>query len=392
MTTPAPATPDRFLLLDAVRGFALIGLFLVHIQESYELYWSNPQMSPVTAVVWGLFMGKSFSMLALCFGVSFYIIMERSSRRGVDFTGRFVWRLCVLFLISLFHGLFYRGDILQVLALTGLILIPLDRIKNNLVLMGIAIICFLQPWQVVQIIAASHGAAWANLPSMMNNDTSMDVMLHGDFFQVMWANSFDGRRTSWLYSWESGRVFQLFGLFTTGLLLGRIKFFQNPDAYRLGRRVAILLLAGLWLAYPWLADLAQHIPQAEGQYMARKTYNYIVSGWRDLAQMGVMLLLLVEAYQLFARKALNLLAPVGRMTLTFYVLQSMVFVPIFYPFGLDLYHHVTPWQQLAIGLSATAVQIIFANLWFKGFVYGPLEWVWRATTYLTLKVPFKRKA
>jgi uncharacterized protein len=45
-----------------------------------------------------------------------------------------------------------------------------------------------------------------------------------------------------------------------------------------------------------------------------------------------------------------------------------------------------------IAIPAFIIQVVFAHLWFKGFLYGPLEWLWRAGTYLTLKVPFIRKA
>jgi uncharacterized protein len=72
--------------LDALRGFALMGLFLVHMPEQYELYWAHPATTqPDLGIhdwVFGLFAGKSFSMLALCFGVSFFIIMDRAARRA----------------------------------------------------------------------------------------------------------------------------------------------------------------------------------------------------------------------------------------------------------------------------------------------------------------------
>jgi uncharacterized protein len=83
----------RLELVDILRGFALSGLFLVHMIESYELYWSNPVPGPIADTVYLLFMGKSFSLLALCFGFSFYILMARAARRGVDFSARFAWRL-----------------------------------------------------------------------------------------------------------------------------------------------------------------------------------------------------------------------------------------------------------------------------------------------------------
>src|SRR4051812_21627896 len=103
------AADRRLEVVDVLRGFALAGLFLVHMIESYELYWNKPDHGPIGDTVYLLFMGKSFSLLALCFGFSFYILMERAARRGVDFTARFAWRLAVLFAIGFLHALIYRG-------------------------------------------------------------------------------------------------------------------------------------------------------------------------------------------------------------------------------------------------------------------------------------------
>src|SRR5690606_36298361 len=134
--------------LDALRGFALFGLFIVHMPELFELYWLNPVSDPlqkaVHDTVWLLLAGKAFALMALCFGVSFFIIMDRSAQRGVDFTGRFVWRLALLALMGLLHGLWYRGDILEVLALMGLLLVPFYRVRSNRVLLWLAAAFMLQ--------------------------------------------------------------------------------------------------------------------------------------------------------------------------------------------------------------------------------------------------------
>ncbi|HTN41207.1 MAG TPA: hypothetical protein VLZ84_08655, partial [Asticcacaulis sp.] len=120
MAVLKPDFVPRMEGLDALRGFALMGLFLVHMPELYELYWAHPTTDP-TQLLWHnaifiTFAGKSFALLALCFGVSFFIIMDRAAKRGVDFTGRFLWRLALLGLIGIIHGLWYRGDVLEVLA------------------------------------------------------------------------------------------------------------------------------------------------------------------------------------------------------------------------------------------------------------------------------------
>jgi len=107
--------------------------------------------------------------------------------------------------------------------------------------------------------------------------------------------------------------------------------------------------------------------------------------------MTVQVVLFVELYQTAAQPVLKLLAPVGRMTLTLYVCQSLVFVPLFYGFGLGMHAWITQGEALAMGIVAFALQILFARLWFRYFLYGPLEWLWRALTNTTLAIPFVRR-
>ena len=120
----------RIQLVDALRGYALMGLFLIHMVEYYELYGANPLPSRVNSTMFFLFGGKAYAMFGLLFGVSFYILMEGQARRGVDFRARFVWRLMVLLPMGYLHSLVLGGDILTVLAITGLILVPLYRWSN----------------------------------------------------------------------------------------------------------------------------------------------------------------------------------------------------------------------------------------------------------------------
>ena len=145
----------RLEMVDALRGYALMGLFLVHMEEYFELYWSNPSPHLTTTITFGLFMGKTFSLLALCFGFSFFIMMDRAAKRGEPFAGRFAWRLILLLLIGFVHGLVYRGDIIVVLALSGFILIPFDQVRDNRILAIVAGICFLQPYLLLWIFGGS---------------------------------------------------------------------------------------------------------------------------------------------------------------------------------------------------------------------------------------------
>lgn len=382
--------------LDALRGFALFGIFIVHMPELFELYWAHPATDPlqlaVHDAVWLVFAGKAFALLALCFGVSFFIIMDRAARRGVDFTGRFVWRLALLAAMGLLHGLWYRGDVLEVLAVMGLFLLPFYRVRSNRVLLAVAVFFLLQPLMLVRIALALGGAGWANQPLGYWSATIPQVYLDGGFLDTLRMNVVDGHGFKWLFMYESGRLSQIVGLSLVGMVLGRIGFFSRPEAFARARVAALLVALGCALAlYFGREPLAQWVPASETMVMPRALAGAVLGSLFDLAVMAVLMLAFTIAYYGGAGRALGVLAPAGRMTLTLYVLQSLLFVPVFYGYGLGLHASMTQVQALALGLVTFAAQVVFAHLWFRRFYYGPLEWLWRAGTYLTLDVPFVKR-
>ena len=383
--------PSRLDLLDALRGFALMGLFLVHMVELFELYWLDPQPNAAFEWTMALFAGKSFALFALCFGISFFIIMDRARTRGVDFTGRFAWRLLILLAIGLVHGLVYRGEILQILALLGLLLLLFDRIRDNRILLLLALIVLLQPLLIARAFAALDGAAWALQPPFFTVEDTLPVAAEGSFAQMVVANSISGQLGKWSFYLDTGRLAQIVGLFLAGLVLGRIGFFARPDDFRRSRRVvlvvAFLLSVLTYWAKPALLDALPAEPGA-----ARQTLDWMVSGWLALTVMAVYVVLFVELFQSVGRPLLRRLAPVGRLTLTLYVGQSLIFVPLFYGFGLGLYRTITESQALALGIAAFLLQVAIVHWWFARFHYGPLEWLWRALTYLRSDVPFVKRA
>ena len=397
MTTAKIEYVPRMEGLDSLRGFALMGLFLVHMPELYELYWAH-EATDKTQLLWhnvifSIFAGKSFALLAMCFGVSFFIIMDRAAKRGVDFTGRFIWRLAILGVIGVLHGLWYRGDVLEVLAVMGLFLLPFYRVKSNTLILALGIVFLLQPILVFQLVSALNGAAWANTaPGFWGSKTPEAYLTGKSLIETIRMNWVDGHPFKWDFMYESGRLSQILGLSLIGLVLGRIGFFSNPDrfkALRLGGLAVSLAVMGLLLMFK--SQLVALLPDSKAIFMPRVLADTILSGLADLSIMFALAFGFLSLYFGFANRVLNLLAPAGRMTLTLYVLQSIVFVPVFYSFGLGM--HATMSQQTAVllGIAAFAVQVVLAHLWFKVFLYGPLEWVWRAATYLTLKVPFIRR-
>ncbi len=117
----------------------------------------------------------------------------------------------------------------------------------------------------------------------------------------------------------------------------------------------------------------------------------LVSSYCNVAQMAIWAGGFVLLYQWAkARAALRLLAPYGRMSLTGYVTQALVGVPLFYGYGLALYRYVGPFFSVLGALGYGVVQCTVAHLWLRRFYYGPLEWLWRALTFCSFATPMRR--
>lgn len=391
--TETPRADARIDIVDILRGFALAALFLVHMIESYELYWADPKPGVVSDTVYLLFMGKSFSLLALCFGFSFFVLMDRAAKRGVDFTARFAWRLTVLFAIGTLHSLIYRGDIIQLLAAMGFLLLLFHRVQSNRVLLAVIVFCFAQPVLLVQLIAAMSGAGWANQPPNHWNDPAMQTYLAGDLGAHLHANLWQGQQPKWWFMIESGRLVQILGLYLTGMVLSRIGFFARLADFAKARWIALGIAAVISVPLYFVREpLAQALLASGHGEASARLLRYLIGSWIELSGTAIWGLLLMAIYQSAARSVILPFAAMGRLTLTLYIAQSLVFVPLFYGFGLGLYDDWDQPTRLWVALGAIAAQLVLSALWLRHFRYGPLEWVWRALTFGTWDIPFRRRA
>jgi len=376
-------TGNRIGMVDALRGFALLGLFLVHCLERFELYWLAPAPDPWFDWVMALFAGKSFAIFALLFGFGFATIMANERERRGDFTWRFAWRLVLLLAFGTAHVAFYRGDILQVLAIAGLLLIPFERIRSDRLLLALAVLALLQIPLWLRWWAAGQGAEWAVAAPLYFTWGSLQTLAEGSAIAVAQDNLGPGTVGKWSFYLETGRVTEIAGLFLAGIVLHRRRLFVDVARKR-GTWLAIAAVsATLW----GLASLA---PATFGTEAQRQSAEWLLAQARNLPAMAFQVAVFVLLWQGPARRLLATLAPAGRMTLTLYVGQSLVGTPLFYGYGLGLWDKMSNAEALLWGIAAFTVQMALAAWWFHRFRHGPLEWLWRAGTRTTLAVPFRR--
>lgn len=142
---------NRILIVDALRGFALLLIVIIHFVEHFDFFF-DPEVSflfsletdkKVMDATFFVISGKAYSIFAILFGFSFFIQLSRQEAKGVDFRMRFLWRLMVLLIMGFVHSLIYKGDILHIYALLGLVLVVFYKVKTNLLYL-VAILFALQ--------------------------------------------------------------------------------------------------------------------------------------------------------------------------------------------------------------------------------------------------------
>lgn len=396
MTPSSVGRSERLHILDALRGSALLGILLLHAVEHWDFMvppqgrpaWLEALDGQVVGWAYWLFGGKAYAVFALMFGISFHVTLDRWQHKAEHPSARFLWRLALLGALGYLHGLLYCGDILTVIAVLGVPLVLLNRLGSR-VLCGVALALLLQLPQWPEVLRVLADPAYQ--PGVPRHwdlyAQTVPVFSQGSFADVLRLNASTGQAAKWWWVIENSRWPQMLGLFVCGLLVGRSGVLHDPS--RLRRLALRALVAGLtgWL----LVWLARRGIDALGLTGRRHQVVADLAGMLgNLAQMAVWAGGFVLLYGLArARRVLALLAPYGRMSLTCYVTQAFVGVPFFYGFGLGMYRHAGPLMALGFGIGVFALQVAFARWWLARHAYGPLEWVWRAATLRTLRVPLR---
>ena len=197
----------RIEVVDALRGFAVMAIILLHNIEHFNLY-NFPEattdfMKALDKGVWDtlffLFSGKAYAIFALLFGFSFFIQFDNQARKGKDFRLRFFWRLVLLFFIGCFNASFFPGEILVLYSILGIVLIPVCKLSNKVVL-AIAVVLMLQPMEWGKFMyALMHPEYVASKEQWLVHCMRIYPYMEGtSFWEMVKSNLWDGQLYSLL--------------------------------------------------------------------------------------------------------------------------------------------------------------------------------------------------
>ena len=318
---------ERIEVADALRGVAVAGIILYHAVESFNAFYPDARFTlACDADVFGiatlLLSGKMYGIFALLFGLTFHIMLSRSMSRW-----RFAWRMVLLFVIGMVNIAVYDGDILTSYALCGLLLILCSRLSNRW-LWVLTVLVLAQPFELWQLLSG-----WTMPSDWIWSDYALLAQHHQE--SGFWQNVVMNVRYAFVanmgYFTFTGRLTQTFGLFLLGVLFGRIRMFCNEGKNLLVWKLVLVagcLAIGVWCL--WTPLLSNQQPTPIIQYLS-PIFNLAVL----LTEISAIVLLWYASARL--RKMLAPVCTFGRMSLSNYLLQSVIGCFLFYGYGLGLY-------------------------------------------------------
>jgi uncharacterized protein len=368
--------------VDALRGFALLGIVLVNVQ-SFLWGATNPvgylaesasQADRVVYFLTAAFVSMKFMPLfAMLFGAGFALLYRRLEALTAMPRPVYRRRMIFLFVFGILHGVFlYLGDITHMYAVAGLVLLVyVDRDAAGI---GRAA----RHWWIGTALFNAALILLATRVAPSPAELAADTALN---FEIFSEADYAGQLPQRLREFGHMLIANLVGLpmtvalMLTGMTAARSGWLADPDAAAWRTASLIGLLVGLpaSLLYGWWL-LAEAVTLGLGA--------------SPLAATVPMLLSVALAFfyaSIFMRRApaivVRWFAPAGRMPLTNYFLQSIGMGALLSGWGFALGPQLNYWQTAVLGLGIFIVQMGLSRAWLARMRQGPLEALWRAWTY-----------
>lgn len=371
---------ERVHFLDIVRGFAMLGIIIVNyflIVDSVKGFELASDDVLHNLVSW-FAEGKFVTLFSFLFGVGFMIFMDRAAQRGESPNKLFARRLSILLGFGVLHITFvWVGDILAFYAVTGFLLLAFYKRTPKTMLrwiIALIVIQFLTPFftmlynvmntatpempNFAEFALSSHNSGLTYLESIGDRWSDMGTMV---------ASSFP-------------MVYSMFLMFLLGTYFVKKGFFKDMEAKKpVWKRIWIISTIAFLITQSSMS-LGMLIPFDHMLWMEISSVlgqNGGLTG--SMFYMSTLAMLFLYVPKL--RGALMIFTKVGRMSLTCYLLHSIIGTILFLGYGFGLADHIQSAGTFMIGLAVYAVLIIFSTLWLKRFKYGPMEFIWRKLTY-----------
>lgn len=363
-----------------MRALALGSVVIVNMLTLSGLAYMAPDtraefLSAMDLALWTLLTlfleSNALAAFSFLFGFSFSLMLQRLGNAAQAGLAMILRRLAVLWGIGLFNAIFlFWADILMTYAALGLILPLAARLPLRVIATAGGALIIAGPLALMASGAPVPSAVPAgiedSIPAYAAESYAMVLEQN-----IVMATTAPGHAAGLILL----RFFVLSGMFLLGMAASRAGLLEQilsaPRVWAiLG---AALILAGVGMQLAPVTEAARH--------------DAMLLLHLDMVVMAFGYLILISALLGHPRTIglRRLLAPLGRMSLTGYLMSAALGQAVFYGWGLALIGQLGVAAVLAIAICVYALLLTFAHLWFSRCLFGPWEWLWRSLSELRLQ-------
>ncbi|MCX2480569.1 DUF418 domain-containing protein [Pedobacter sp. MC2016-15] len=427
---PVASSGNRINFIDVLRGMAVLGITITNVlsQAQPTVYWKSMNLEQsitgANLLSWvvemGLFEGPMRGLLSLVFGASFLLFMQRfSSRNNVQNPALIYYkRLFWLFVFGFINAyvFLWPGDILCAYALFALVLYPIRNLSARILIFAASLMLLYGVFHETSILRQKKEfiSKGEQLERQYSAGKALSITQKKDLdIWLQFREQHDERtiasdakkevefltQASYpalvAYCWEFERDYPISGyyawwdilpLFLIGMALCKNGFILGLAPTRIYVTIAV---AGLTIAL-LIAFFDLNL-----RYVSRFNEIEIAKGSfadlyqiRRIAQTMAYLSLLLLLYKIPSLTALfDLFIPLGKMSLSTYLLQGLITPGIFLAFGW--FGNIERYQIYEVLVFIWIFQLLFSTIWLRHFKSGPFEWLLHSLTWSKIQ-PFKK--
>lgn len=414
------AQSERITILDSLRGFAILGILLMNIGafalsgDVFAMHETGINYKTWYFIAW-IPDGTQRALFSMLFGAGIILFMRNIERKveGVRQADYFLRRQLWLMFFSLVDVflLLWNGDILLDYGIFGMLMFTFRNLspKKLLIAAGVCLLLMLARenrdlYKNKQTISRGEAVAALDTTKVkltpkqeerlgamedFKNNSSPEkrlkrieknklVVNSGSYEEVYeWRTErYIGHMVQYLFfeAWDV-LLFMFMGMafFKMGILTG------EAPAKVYWWMLVIGLGLGLLISY---LQMQQEVAYQYNRFEFTKHVSFSFYQFhRVFRSLGLFALLMLLYKSGVFKWLFALMRPVGQMAFTNYLMQSIICGLIFNSYGLGMYGKM---QRIEIYYVVGAIwlfQIIFCNIWFRFYRFGPFEWAWRSLTY-----------
>lgn len=377
------AIENREKLLDFLRGFSLFGILAVNLPMLAEPQYGISSFHSISSeIVRGLvsffFTGKFFILFSFVFGYGFSILIQGLEKKNMEVKKLFYRRLLGLGFLGILHGIFFfEGDILFSYAILGFFLFSLknqseEKWKKYIISLWIlsffcyGLLGYLEYYLRIENNANLHEmhrvAVEGKLGSFWDGASQRVKDLGFAFIFIIVP-----------YNWPSA-----FLMFLVGIYSAKRKILSEPKKiwdYAKGKKRYILLFA-----------IISNLGYSYSHFNVNPFASFFLGSLLCISGVSLSflyVLVIIRFFFLNPKEGLiiQMVSNAGTMSLSNYLLQSILAGFIFYGWGLGFFTQLSPEQVGLVTILIYLFNLIFSMIWKKFFSLGPFEWLLRKWMY-----------